>query len=381
MTRASVQRFHLGILLTILLAFGLRLHAIDRQDIWGDEAFSIWLSSQPLPEVVAGGSDTHPPLYPFLLYSWLRLAGSLPLSTRFFSALVGTLLVPVVYLLGCFAFPLPRSRSPDDGHGRPGHGQSQQVGILAAILVAVSPVLVYYSQETRMYGLVTLLAAASIYWAVRLIREPNSKIAWLAYCATTLAAIYTHYYAFFVILAENLVLIRFWLGLRQRRNLVRWFIMQGFIVLAYLPWILVQTRFLGGKASARFEEWGMATALHIAGETVSAFGAGLAVPHLTTILVTTLFLLAMAGGLVALVRRSHPESWLIAAYFVLPLLLAWVVNPIMPFFYPRYLLLIAPAFYLLAAWGAMAWQSWWKPLGTIGAALLLLGSVYGLRGY
>jgi 4-amino-4-deoxy-L-arabinose transferase-like glycosyltransferase len=100
MSGAPVRRVHLWILLIVLLAFGLRLYAIDRQDIWGDEAFSIWLSSQPLPEVVAGGADTHPPLYPVLLYLWLRLAGSSPLAVRLLSAFIGTLAIPVVYVLG-----------------------------------------------------------------------------------------------------------------------------------------------------------------------------------------------------------------------------------------------------------------------------------------
>ncbi len=381
MTGAIVQRFHLGILLTVLLAFGLRLYAIDRQDIWGDEAFSIWLSGQALPEVVAGGSDTHPPLYPSLLFFWLRLAGSVPLATRFLSVLAGTLLVPVVYLLGCYAFPPSRSPSSVTDQGKPNLGKNSLVGGLAALLVAVSPVLVYYSQETRMYGLATLLAAASVYCAVRLINEPNSRVAWLAYYVTTLAAAYTHYYAFFVILAENLVLIIFWLLRRQRRNLLHWFVAQGCVALAYLPWILVQTAFLSGKASARYKEWGLATALRIAGETFSAFGAGLAVPSMATTLITMLFLIVVAAGLTALLRRSRPQSWLIAAYFFLPLFLAWAVNPIMPFFYPRYLLLIAPAFYLLAAWGVMAWQHLWRPLSAVGAALLLIGSLYGLLGY
>ena len=381
MTRALGQRFHLGILLTILLAFGLRLYAIERQDIWGDEAFSIWLSSQALTDVVAGGSDTHPPLYPSLLYLWLRLAGSVPLTTRFLSVLGGTLLVPVVYILGCCAFP--SSSPPPFGAGQDSssRGRNWQVGGLAAILVAISPILVYYSQETRMYGMVTLLAAISVYWAVRLIKEPDCRVAWLAYYVATLAAAYTHYYAFFVILAENLVLITLWLYLRQRRNLTHWFVAQGCITLAYLPWILVQTAFLSGKASARFEEWGLAPALRIAGETLSAFSAGLAVPSMTTALVTMLFLIAVAAGLIALVRRSRPQSWLIAAYFFLPLSLAWVANPIMPFFYPRYLLLIAPAFYLLAAWGVTAWQDLWRPLSIVGAALLLVGSLFSLLGY
>lgn len=359
---ASIRRFHLWILLIILLALGLRLLAIDRQDIWGDEAFSIWLSSQPLPQVVAGGADTHPPLYPFSLYVWLRLAGSLPLAVRTLSAFIGTLTIPVVYVLGRRVFGLT-------------------VGTVAAVLAAVSPVLVYYSQETRMYGLVTLLAAASVYWALCVFQESRSARAWLAYVLTTLAATYTHYYAFFVILAQNLVIVLVLLRRRDWAAMGRWLLAQAVIVLAYAPWIVVQTGFLSGKASARFEEWDLGTALRIAGETFGAFGAGLAVPATGTRVVVLLFLLAIVVGLLALFRRRQPEPWLIVAYLLLPLLQAWVVNPIMPFFYSRYLLLIAPAFYILATWGVVAWGHLWRPLSALGAAALLLGSAYGLHGY
>jgi 4-amino-4-deoxy-L-arabinose transferase-like glycosyltransferase len=357
----------------VLLAFGLRLYTIDRQDIWGDEAFSIWLSSQSLSQVVVGGADTHPPLYPFLLHVWLRLAGSSSLATRFLSAIIGTLTVPIAYGLGRRAFPVtspPRLL-----------GEIWGVGGLAALLVSVSPVLIYYSQETRMYGLVTLLAAASVYWAMRLIREPQSWRAWLAYFVSTLAAAYTHYYAFFVVLAENLVLIAFWLHRRQRTALVRWLVVQGGLVLAYLPWIAAQTAFLRGKASARFEEWTLATALRIVGDTFSAFGAGLAVPSAAAWIVAILFIFAIGAGLVALFRRPRPEGWLLVAYLFLPLLLAWIVNPVMPFFYARYLLLIAPAFYLLTAGGVMAWQHLWRPLAALGSVGLLFGSLLGLRGH
>jgi hypothetical protein len=75
------------------------------------------------------------------------------------------------------------------------------------------------------------------------------------------------------------------------------------------------------------------------------------------------------------------EPWLIATYLFVPLVLAWAVNPLMPFFYPRYLLLIAPAFYLLAAWGAVSLGRWWRPLAVAAALVLLAGSAYGLRGY
>ncbi len=362
MTEAHARRFYLGILLVILLAFGLRLHAIDRQDIWGDEAFSIWLSSQPLPQVVAGGADTHPPLYPLLLYPWLRLVGSSPLAVRFLSAVIGTLTMPIVYILGRRAFGLA-------------------TGGLATLLAALSPALIYYSQETRMYGLVTLLTAASVYWAMGAFQRSHSIGARLAYLLTTLGAAYTHYYGFFVILAEDLVIIPFLLCRRRWSDLGPWLVAQATIALAYLPWIAVQSGFLSGKASARFEEWDLGTALRIAGQTFTTFNAGLAVPPAAAWVIALLFLITIVAGLLALLRRHQPEPWLVVAYLTLPLLLAWAVNPIMPFFYTRYLLLMAPAFYLLAAWGVMAWGHLWRPVSAVGALLLLVGSGYGLRGY
>jgi mannosyltransferase len=348
----------------MLLAFGLRLYAIERQDIWGDEAFSIWLSQQPLAQVVAGGADTHPPLYPFLLYLWLRLAGSSPLAVRFLSTVIGTLTVPLVYVLGRRLFSRP-------------------AGYLAAFLAALSPVLVYYSQETRMYGLVTLLAAASVYWTARILSRDAVQPRWVplpyvAYSLTTLGAAYTHYYAFFVILAENLVLLPVLLGQRRWPALRRWLATQAGLAIAYVPWIAVQSGFLGGKASARLGEWDLATLVHIAGQTFSAFGAGLAVPPAAAWIITALFLIAAGLGLITVIRRRRPASWLIVAYLLVPLILAWAVNPIMPFFYARYLLLIAPAFYLLAACGVLAGGRRWRPLVTIA---LLAGCCFGLFGY
>lgn len=367
------QGFRWGILILVLLAFGLRLYAIDRQDIWGDEAFSIWLSRQPLPEVVAGGADTHPPLYPFLLYVWIRLTGLTPLAVRSLSALIGTLTVPVVYALSRRALaPLARGNS---------RHWTQRVSLLAASLAAVSPILVYYSQETRMYGLVTLLTAASVYWALCLLQDATTAKRWCAYVIVTLGAIYTHYYAFFVVAAQNLVAVLLLARRRRWEDLARWLGAQATMAMAYVPWVVVQSDFLSGKAGGRFAEWNLDTALQIAGDTVLAFGAGLAVAPPMAGWMGAAYLGVVLVGCVFVARNAKWELGMMAAWLSVPLLLAWAVNPIMPFFYARYLLLLAPAYCLLAAWGVAALGRVARPLGLAGALLLLAISSYGLGAY
>ncbi len=362
LTGTRGRRVHLWLLLITLLAFGLRLYAIDRQDLWGDEAFSVWMGRQPLSEIVAVGADTHPPLYLFSLHAWLRMAGSSPLAIRFLSVLFGTLTIPVVYALG-----------------RRTLGQTS--GQLAALLMALSPVLVYYSQETRMYGLVTLLAAASLYWVVRIPDRPGGPWPYAAYLLVTIALVYTHYYALALVAAQNLVLLPFFVVRRRWPALRRWIALQAAVVLAYAPWIVAQSRFLGDRAGARFGEWNLSTALRIAGETARAVSAGLAVPATAAWVISGVFLAIVASGLFVLLSRRGLGAWLIAAHLLLPPFLAWIVHPIMPFFYPRYLLIIVPAFYLLAARGVLSLGRLGRPLAFGGALLLLAGSAYGLHGY
>ena len=115
------------LLSTLLVAFALRVYRLGHHNIWGDEAFSIWLSKQPLDQVVAGGADTHPPLYPSMLYLWLRVFGDSPLVTRFLSVIPGLLLVALTYVVGCRLL-------------------SRRVGLVAAGIAAVSPFAIYYSQ-------------------------------------------------------------------------------------------------------------------------------------------------------------------------------------------------------------------------------------------
>src|ERR1700742_3631693 len=93
-----------------------------------------------------GFSESTPPLYYALAWFWTQMTGTGEWGLRSLSALAGVLTVPVAYLLGA------------ELRGR-------RAGLWAAALVAVHPMLLWYSQEARAYALVALLGALSaLYW-------------------------------------------------------------------------------------------------------------------------------------------------------------------------------------------------------------------------
>lgn len=136
----------------VVLGAFVRLAGLGDKSLWIDESFSIWLSRQPLGTVwrLTADLDLHPPLYYTLLHHWLAVGGDSEAAARSLSALVGVLTLPVVYLIGA----------------RVG---GRSLGLVAAGLLAVSPMHVYYAQQARMYTLLTGLAAVSILCLLHLI--------------------------------------------------------------------------------------------------------------------------------------------------------------------------------------------------------------------
>jgi 4-amino-4-deoxy-L-arabinose transferase-like glycosyltransferase len=369
----------------LLTAFALRLYRLDHQEIWGDEAHSAYVSRLALLSVVSPSTETNPPLYHLLLYFWVRLTGSSVFALRFLSLVLGALTVPLVYRLTRLSFGEP-------------------VGLLAAILCAISPFQVYYSQEARMYALATFSTTLSMFLFARIVSsrrgQPSRQGLWVYFLATA-AAIFTHYCALFVVVAQNVVLLGLWW--RERGRLRRWLAVQAVLALLYLPWVLAQRGFLSGKASARFDELTLPVLITIIKRSLVAFSVGTMVQMPLGGYLTLVFLLLVTLGLVATVTiqtsdetpppgrgrlggggfsvegspspspslggrgtLAHPprrgrqggggdgdrwQPWLLLAWLLIPLAFAWLVNPIMPFFQERYLLVIAPAFAILAAQG------------------------------
>ncbi|GAB4535539.1 MAG: hypothetical protein Kow0063_19960 [Anaerolineae bacterium] len=178
--------------LTLVLAWVLRLYQLNADSLWGDEIFSATQSPLPVMELLRWtAGDIHPPGYYLIvgrLSDWLGWAHLPPTALtdwlwRFPSGVVGTLAVAVTYRLGA------------DLLGR-------WVGLAGALLLAVSPVAVQYSQEARMHELFLLGAVLSTWALSRALMEPGRRGWWLAYALATALSLYTVYLGFVVLAAQ-----------------------------------------------------------------------------------------------------------------------------------------------------------------------------------
>ena len=85
--------------------------------------------------------ETNPPLYFVLGWLWARVFGTGEVGLRSLSALIGTAVIPIAYLCGRELV-------------------SRRAGLVAAALVALSPFMIWYSQEAREYMLLAALCGA-----------------------------------------------------------------------------------------------------------------------------------------------------------------------------------------------------------------------------
>ena len=87
-----LQTFWLPLILTLAIAFALRVNAIDRQSVWYDEGLSIHYARGNAGDILRSVSESdHPPLHPLLLHFWMDLCGDSELAVRSFSVWWGML--------------------------------------------------------------------------------------------------------------------------------------------------------------------------------------------------------------------------------------------------------------------------------------------------
>ncbi len=321
-TRRSDRALSLLVLL-ILLALALRLYRLADSPVRGDEAFTIqyWPASwSDALDLV--GIDPHPWLAYALFAHWQTIFGDGEWVMRLLPTLLSLPGVAATYALA------RRLRV------------EQRAALLATLLVAVHPFLIWHAQDVRDYAIWASFSAIAS-WAFLLAITAGGWRNWLLYAITTLLSAYIFFLHPFVIAAQGLYVI-----VAKRRRLRAWLLSIVGVAVAMIPWSIM----LATAAGSRY------------GGTADRFDLSLLItwflPTLTigsTLPQTALDVIGiglLVGGIIALValwRWRRDATLFLGIQVAVPTLCLSVVALRMNVFRPRYLVAVVPYVVLFVA--------------------------------
>lgn len=174
----------------LILLFSLVLRVINiNQSLWLDEAINVLAAQQNAfwgMVTEYAKFDFHPPGFFALLWVWTKIFGYSEIMVRLPSLIFGVLTVWIIYLLGKKLV-------------------SAKLGLVAALLLALNPLHIYYSQEARMYSLAALAVALNFLFFIKILKE--EKFAKFGYFLTAWLVLLSDYLTYFVFPAQLIFIL------------------------------------------------------------------------------------------------------------------------------------------------------------------------------
>ncbi len=346
--------------LLLCLAFGIRVMSLLAQGLWRDEVDQWRFALLPLNEMV--GNLTRPgwngPLYSFVLRMWIWLTGESVYAMRLLSTLWGVVSVALLYAL---ARRLAGRRT----------------AAVAALIFACSPYLVWYAQEIKMYTWVPMLILLALYSLDRACERPRA-VWWFAVLVTTTLAVYSH-----IVAALLIPVMIAWFWLHPARAPGAWIGGLGVVAalsLPYLPLLSWQAAMVLVPRETGFPP-------HTLGQMVTAllngWSAGISQGAWarSDVLIAMMVAWGATGalGLAGLLAgRQRRTALRLVSWLLLPIIAIWLISLRGPIFTDRYLIWVAPAFYMLVAAGVVRLLDLRRNIARIYTAVLLVVSGHGL---
>jgi 4-amino-4-deoxy-L-arabinose transferase-like glycosyltransferase len=187
----------------LLVALAARAYGLTFHSLWFDEVMSTLWAARPAGEIWRVGlalvQDKHPPLYYLALHAWTALFGPGDGAVRALGVIAGTLAVLPTYGIGVTF-------------------GGRRAGAFGALLVALNPFLVWYSQEARMFMPATTCALVGL-WGILQIADRRRVLFAICYLlfaiAGLTAALYTYLFSAFLLPVAAAWVI--WGGWQNRR--------------------------------------------------------------------------------------------------------------------------------------------------------------------
>jgi len=364
------------------LAFALRVYHLGYQSLWRDEVDTLRFALRDLPALLTAfrKSGENGPLFFLALKPWLAMAGQTEFALRFPSALAGALSVPAIYVIA---------------HRLVGRGAA----LVAALLTATAPYLVWYGQEAKMYALLVAIVPVSLWLTVRAAQK-GGWWRWAFLYGLTSLGCYTHVLAALVIPVQVVWLLLIPSGARPTRRLATVGCYLALLVMPYLPmlwwqaWLWLSPTFQTGHAFVPLPGIVLALAIAftrgvlpttramwlatlmpaalalVAGVALGVFGWGVSAPVHGTPTTGPSRPTGTGGGHIS-ARRAVA---LLLIWLALPVVAIYGVSLGMPIFTDRYLIWIMPAFLALVGLGTVTLARLWRPVG-----LAMLGAFLALN--
>ena len=343
-----MRALKLLVLAGIMLAFLLRVYSLGDKNVWWDEGLAVWAVRKGLLETTLWtAGDVHPPLYFWLLWFWIRVAGEAEFPARYLTVIMAVLTVAAV-------FPLARKLAEPNA------------GALAVWLLALSPFHIWWSQEMRMYVPAAFFFTLSAYFALEASSTDSLK-PWAGLILACSAALYTLYSAVFLIpvCAIPIVLKAF----NQRKILARLALALVAVALLWTPWLsLALPRMRSWSAAEEPPSLGFVLKLN-----AILLSTGVSV-NLDQYFPAGIFIVIVAfAGLILFSlesenRKALPGALMLLAGVFLQPLAVWSLTQPRPLFYvpkveARYFIPFAPFFYSLLALSLATISKRLRPLG------------------
>jgi mannosyltransferase len=368
--------------LVIILGTALRFYDLGAESYWFDEVYMVRVAQASLKSIIfQARSGFSPPVYFILAHFWMWALGTTEAATRSLSALAGIVSIAVLYAVGRELF-------------------GRKVGLLSALLMAVSEFQIHYSQEYRYYAVVLLMTLLSVFFCIRALKNGRRSYFGL-YVLASVLLFWSHTYGVFVLAAHNLYFLLRWKRYGKAR--VLWLVCQMLILLAVGSGLVVSVNPLEQTVAGK-RYWLPAPTLRLPLRTLywyvfplrherswTTIGVNFAAGMAFFVIGTLLFAirrgkaqwLASVRGLftdVQDVSSRADELLLVSCWLVCPILLPLVLSKLLgPMYAYSYTIGASPALYLLMALGMTAVRRVVPELVSLGTLAILI--VPGLQHY
>jgi mannosyltransferase len=344
-----------GLLLLMIGAVLLSVFVFSKSSLRLDEAQSLFQVSRDFPGLLFQiAQDVHVPGYHTLLQGWVNVFDNDVRTARYLSLAFFIAIIPAVYYLGAMIF-------------------NRRVGMLAALLVTISPFMQWYGSEVRMYSMLAFVTVIHQILFLKVFKQ-GKALHWFWYVLVTIIGLYTHYFFAFVILTEVLFYLLF---KRQFKDgsFKKFFVAAIVALAAFVPWLwYVQSL---GTASNTQPSLGVPSSGDLF-NTYAQFLFGFQVDALNTIIVSLWPIIVLLAFFA--LQKNHkvtPQAIFFVMAAIVPVLGAYLLSvTVRPFYLSRYLIVALPALMILLAWIISIYPVRVRRFLQIGLIVTTLGLLY-----